>query len=88
MNGKSFIVGIVATGCFIASMLMPSSGNAQADARVATSMQDLKARAAKLGAPKVEGREAVGGKDAPGLYFGSAKINNNFDVVDAVSKEG
>ncbi len=50
-------------------------------------MASLKAMAAKLGAPKLEGKEAVGGKDAPALYFGSTKINNNFDVVDAVSKE-
>lgn len=43
--------------------------------------------AAKLGAPRLAGRESVGGKDAPALYFGSAKINNNFDIVDAVSKQ-
>jgi predicted ATPase len=45
------------------------------------------AMTAKLGAPKVEGKEAVGGKEAPALYFGSTKINNNFDVVDAVGKK-
>jgi hypothetical protein len=88
MNRKSLLVGIVAAGCLIAaSMLMPSTANAQADPRVADSMASLKAMAAKLGAPKLEGREAVGGKDAPALFFGSTKINNNFDVVDAVSKE-
>jgi hypothetical protein len=43
--------------------------------------------AATLGAPKLEGNEAVGGKDAPALYFGTTKINNNFDIVDAVGKE-
>jgi hypothetical protein len=42
---------------------------------------------AKSGAPKLEGKEAVGGKDAPALYFGTTKINNNFDIVDAVGKE-
>jgi len=42
---------------------------------------------AKLGAPKLEGKEAVGGKEAPALYFGTTKINNNFDIVDAVAKE-
>ncbi len=88
MNRKNFIVGLLAAACFIASsMLMPSVGNAQADPRVAKSMASLKAMSAKLGAPKLEGKEAVGGKDAPALYFGSTKINNNFDVVDAVSKE-
>ena len=42
---------------------------------------------AKLGAPKVDGREAVGGRDAPALYFGATKMNNNIDVVDAIGKE-
>jgi len=41
-----------------------------------------------LGAPKLEGKEAVGGKDAPSLYFGTTKINNSFDIVDAVGKKG
>jgi hypothetical protein len=50
-------------------------------------MASLQAMAAKLGAPRLAGREPVGGKDAPGLYFGSAKINNNFDIVDAVSRQ-
>ncbi len=70
-----------------APMLMPSIANAQADPKVQKSMTDLKAATAKLGAPKVEGMEAVSGKDATALYFGKTKINNNFDVVDAVVKE-
>ena len=48
------------------SLLMPNAGNAQ-DARVVKSMEALKADTAKLGAPKIEGAEAVGGKDAPAL---------------------
>jgi cache 3/cache 2 fusion protein len=88
MTRNSFLVRIAAAGCLIAtSMLMPTSANAQADPRVASSMASIKAMAAKLGAPKLEGKEAVGGKDAPALYFGSTKINNNFEVVDAISKE-
>jgi len=89
MNRKSFLVGILAASCFIGtSMLMPNTANAQVDPRVAKSMASLKAMAAKLGAPKLEGKEPVGGKEAPALYFGSTKINNNFHVVDAVSKQG
>jgi hypothetical protein len=88
MNTKGIRFGILMASCFIAaSMLVPGIGNAQADPRVAKSLASLKAMAAKSGTPKLEGKEAVGGKDAPALYFGSAKINNNFDVVDAVSKE-
>lgn len=87
MNRKNFIVGLLATACFIASsMLMPSAGNAQADPKVAKAMADLKAATAKLGAPKVDGKEAVSGKDASALFFGTTKINNNFAVVDDVVK--
>jgi hypothetical protein len=39
-------------------------------------------------APKIDGKDAVGGRDAPALYFGSTKMNNNFSVVDAVAEEG
>ncbi len=68
-------------------MLMPSAANAQ-DVRNATSMAALKDKTAKLGAPKIQGQEEVGGKSAPVLYFGSTKMNSNFTVVDEVSKEG
>ncbi|MBC7992478.1 MAG: Cache 3/Cache 2 fusion domain-containing protein [Rhizobacter sp.] len=47
---------------------------------------DLDARLAKIGAPKIEGTDAVGGKAVPAIYFGERKINNNYDVVDAVRK--
>ena len=60
---------------------------AHADDRVDKSMASLKAMTGKLGAPKLDGHEAVGGKDAPALYSGTTKINNNFDIVDAVGKE-
>jgi hypothetical protein len=88
MDKKGFRFGILVASCLIAaSVLMPSIGNAQADPRVANSLASLKAMAGKSGTPKIEGKEAVGGKDAPALYFGSAKMNNHFDIVDAVSKE-
>jgi len=51
-------------------------------------MAALKDQTAKLGAPKVDGKDVVGGRDAPALYFGSTKMNNNFSVVDAVAEEG
>jgi Cache 3/Cache 2 fusion domain len=87
-SGTRRVVDILAAGCFAATfMLMLSVGHAQADPRVAKSMETLKTMTAKLGAPKVEGKEAVGGKDAPALYFGTTKINNSFDIVDAVGKE-
>jgi hypothetical protein len=69
------------------TVLVPNAGHAQVDARVTKSMESLKGMTAKLGAPKLEGKESVGGKEAPALYFGTTKINNNFDIVDAVGTE-
>jgi hypothetical protein len=88
MNRKNFIVAALAAACYVATCAMvPSTGNAQTDPRITKSMESLKAMTAKLGAPKLQGKEAVGGKDAPALYFGPTKVNNNFDIVDAVGKE-
>ena len=78
---------ILAVGFLAAPVLMPTTGNAQ-DTRVAKSMAALKEKTAKLGAPKIEGTEEVGGREAPALYFGSTKMNNNFTVVDEIAKEG
>lgn len=47
---------------------------------------DLDARLAKIGVPRIEGTEVVAGKPVPAIYFGERKINNNYDVVDAVRK--
>jgi hypothetical protein len=84
MDRRSFSIGILIAGCLTA--LMSSLGSAE-DARVQKSMASLKAMTAKLGAPKIGGRQAVGGIDAPGLYFGSTLMNNNFEIVDAIGKE-
>ena len=87
MNRIANVVGIT---CIVAVGFMASNAaiaQSTEDTRVAASMASLKAMTAKLGMPKLQGKEAVGGKDAPALYFGSTKVNNNFDVVDAVSKE-
>ena len=79
-------VVIVGVGLLSAPMLMPSAGNAQ-DSRVAQSMAALKDKTAKLGMPKIEGMDTVGGRDTPALYFGTTKMNNNFTVVDEVAQE-
>jgi hypothetical protein len=77
---------LVACLCLLtAAVLMPRTGNAQ-DAQATKLMAALKEHTAKLGAPKIEGRDAVGGKDVPALYFGSTKMNNNVAVVDEVVK--
>jgi len=83
---NAFFVGILAAGWLVAaSVVAPSIGYAQADPRVTKSMETLKAMTAKLGAPKLDVNEVVG--EAPALYFGSTKINGNFDIVDAIGKE-
>jgi len=87
MNRKTLFAGILAAGFMAASVMAPSVGHAQADPRVTKSMETLKSMTAKLGAPKLEGKDAVGGKEAPALYFGTTKVNNNFDIVDAIGKE-
>jgi len=85
-KARVVVMLILAVGFLATPMLMPSAGNAQ-DTRVAKSMATLKDLTAKLGAPKIDGKDPVGGKDAPALYFGSTKMNNNFTVVDEVAKE-
>jgi hypothetical protein len=90
---KVRVVGMLILAVGSLPLLMPSAGHAQnvtnsaRDARVAKSMALLKDLTAKLGEPKIEGSEPVGGKDAPALYFGSTKMNNNFTVVDEVATE-
>jgi hypothetical protein len=88
---KSRRFSILAMGslmvCGIAASMLPRVGHAQADPSVAKAMADLKARTAKLGAPTLQGKEPVAGKDASALYFGKTRINNNFEVVDAVVKK-
>jgi hypothetical protein len=79
-------VVIVGVGFPAAPMLMPSAGNAQ-DTRVTKSMALLQDKSAKLGTPKIEGMDPVGGEDTPALYFGTTKMNNNFTVVDEVAQE-
>jgi hypothetical protein len=87
MIRRAFIFATLAVACFIASAAVPSVGNAQTDPKVEKAMTALKDATTKLGTPKIEGNEAVGGKNASALYFGSSKVNNNFDIVDAVTKQ-
>ena len=81
------VVLVIAIGFPGSLMLMASAANAQEE-RTAASMAALIDKTAKLGAPKIEGEEKVGGKSAPALYFGSTKMNNDFTIVDEVAKEG
>jgi len=88
MHWQNSPVSILAAASFIGMIVLaPTITHAQADPRVQKSMELLKSMTFKLGDPKVEGRDPVGGKDAPALHFGWTKMNNNFEIVDAIGKE-
>src|SRR5262249_51769721 len=88
MNRKSFLVGLLAAGFFVAtSTLITSPGNAQAALNVAKAVAILKPETAKLGTPKPEGTDQTADKPASRLYFGSKKVNNDFMIVDKVKAE-
>jgi hypothetical protein len=88
MNIKHALVGIVAVAFLIAaSPFLRGTAHAQDLDKVHKSMDLLKAEAAKLGAPKIDGTDTVAGKTVPAIYFGSTKIDNNFDLVDDVVKQ-
>jgi hypothetical protein len=87
MNIKRTAIGFATVAClFGAAMLLPNVGKAQ-DAKVKTAMELLESKANKLGPPKIDGTDTVAGKQVPAIYFGSTKMNNNFDLVDEVVKE-
>ena len=81
-----FVVLVAAFSFLETSKLIPSAANAE-DARVTKAMAVLKGETAYLGAPKIEGNDPVGGKDAPALYFGKTKMNNDANLVDKVVRQ-
>ena len=70
----------------VATLLACASLTAHADADPKATIADLDARLAKIGPAKIDGTDKAGEKTVPALYFGDRKINNNYDVVDAVRK--
>jgi hypothetical protein len=70
---------------FVCVALAASAFSAQAADPKAT-IADLDSRLATIGAARIEGTDTVADKTVPAIYFGQRKINNNFDVVDAVRK--
>jgi hypothetical protein len=86
MNPKQAAIGILTAVIFGSAMLLPGVGQAQ-DAKVKRAMDLLESMADKLGPPKIEGTDTVAGKQVSVIYFGSTKMNNNFDLVDEVVKQ-
>jgi len=73
-------------GLFLFGLAMLTSSIAYADDAKSV-IAVLTERLTKVGEPKIDGSEKAGSdKTAPGLYFGSRKINNNYDVVDDIKK--
>jgi hypothetical protein len=89
MNLKQALVSALVAGTAMGTVaLTPVAAYAQdITGKITTAMDNLKAKAAKLGEPKLEGKEKVGDKDVPAIYFGSSKQNNNFALVDEVKKD-
>lgn len=65
-----FVWGLVASG-----MSLTANADTAFTAKVKEAMSAMKADAGKLGAPKVEGDS---------LFFGTTKINGNFELVDSL----
>jgi hypothetical protein len=70
---------------FLAAIALTAAGYALASDPKAT-IAELDSRLAKIGAPRIEGTDEVAGKTVPAIFFGSRKLNNNFDVVDGVRR--
>lgn len=87
MTLKQALIGVLTIGLVCASVaFLPNAGLAQ-DVKVKAAMESLRSKAEKLGPPKIEGTDNVAGKSVPAIYFGSAKQNNDFSLVDDVVKE-
>ncbi len=87
MKFRHLKISALVSGLLVFSAVLPLAGHSQTpDPQVAKAMADLKSATLQLGPPKLDGTEAVSGKNASALYFGTTKINNNFDIVDAVVK--
>jgi hypothetical protein len=70
---RLFVAGVVA-----ATLSLGAIGSTEYGAKVKSAMSELKVKANKLGSPKLEGEN---------LYFGPAKINGNFEVVDTLKAQ-
>src|SRR6201991_940329 len=84
-KSRLLLVLLALTAAFLVQS--PARVLAEPAENVQAAMQLLKSKAATLGAPIVNGEEAVAGKIVPALHFGGTKMNNNFVLVDEVQKE-
>jgi hypothetical protein len=71
--------------CAFAALSLSLLADASAYDAKAT-IADLDVRLVKTGVAGIKGTDKAGEKTVPALYFGARKINNNYDVVDAIRK--
>jgi len=84
---KSVLTSIVIAFAAMLAVQSPVRVVAGPAEDVQTAMALLKSKAAALGKPNVKGEDAVAGKNVPAIYFGTTEMNNNFALVDEVTKE-
>lgn len=83
---KAAVATLAASMVFGAVVLAAMTAQAQ-ESRVLAAMELLKSKARDLGPARIDGTDAVAGKEVPALYFGSTRMNNNFTLVDDVAKQ-
>ncbi len=69
------LLRLVTAGTLALGLSLPATAATEHTAKVKSAIADLQASANKIGAPKIEGED---------LFFGSAKVNGNFDIVDGL----
>ncbi len=82
MNMKSWkrwsgLAVFLVTAGFVLSGATIGNADTKFSADVKKAMAEMKSKAAQMGAPKQEGAQ---------LFFGSAKMNGNYELVDALKK--
>jgi hypothetical protein len=90
MARKQTYLPVGAIICLIAALMsLPGFARETEDAtqKVKASMALLKSEASKLGPPRIEGTDRIAGQEVPILYFGGARVNGAFDLVDRVAKK-
>ncbi len=81
------IAALTAASVILVAQLLPRTVRAQDLDKVKAAMTLLQSKAEKLGPAKIDGTDTVAGKTVPAVFFGTTKIDNNFDLVDEVVKE-
>ena len=79
------LIAIVVCGAFlVSSNLFAQAGDPALQAKVKEAIAALQQKTGIMGAARVSGTEALGAATVPVLYFGDTKINQNYEIVDAL----